>query len=97
MREHMDLFHYYEYLVRLPESNSSMAHLSQRPNVPRLSLRRTLVRQYGSRRALEQLNVANFRAAWALDWGPEGKFNLFGLDLHCVTFGGYFIDAKMIS
>lgn len=56
-------------LVRLPESHSAMAHLSQRPNVPRLSLRRTLVRQYGSRRALEQLNVANFRAAWALDWG----------------------------
>ena len=63
--------------MRLPESHSSMAHLSQRPNVPRLSLRRTLVRQYGSRRALEQLNVANFRAAWALDWGAWGKFKFF--------------------
>jgi len=74
-----------------------MAHLSQRPNVPRLSLRRTLVRQYGSRRALEQLNVANFRAAWALDWGAGGKFNYFCFGVHRVTFGGYFLDAKMIS
>lgn len=71
--------------MRLPESHSAMAHLSQRPNVPRLSLMRTLVRQYGSRRALEQLNAANFRAAWALDSGAGGKFKFFRFSSHRVT------------